>query len=80
MGAGIVLFGWLAYKSTKMPRGLAIAALISGVLTLLGGITYLAGIGTTVLGNLVNFGAAIPYFVWMIWLGRLFLSGKLAKA
>jgi hypothetical protein len=80
MGAGIVLFGWLAYKSTKMPRGLAIAALITGVLTLLGGITYLAGIGTTALGNLLNYGLIIPYIVWMIWLGRHFLSGKLATA
>ncbi len=79
-GAGIVLFGWLAYKSTKMPRGLAIAALITGVLSLLVGITFVAGLGATNLGNLLNFGLIIPYFVWVIWLGLHFLSGKIATA
>ncbi len=80
LGVGIVLFGWLAYNSAKMPRGLAIAVLISGVLSLACGIAYLGGPGLLDLANLLNFGSIIPFFVWMIWLGRLFLSGKLATA
>lgn len=79
-GVGIVLFGWLAYNSAKMPRGLAIAALLSGVISLAAGIAYLGGSGLLDLANLLNFGSIIPFFVWMIWLGRLFLSGKLATA
>jgi len=79
-GIGVFLFGWLAYKSAKMPRGLAIAALIAGVLSLVAGIAYLGGTGLADLANLLNFGLIIPFFVWMIWLGRLFLSGKLMTA
>ena len=79
-GVGIVLFGWLAYKSTKMPRGLAIIALIAGALSLVSGFAYLGGPGLLDLANLLNFASIIPFFIWMIWLGRLFLSGKLATA
>jgi hypothetical protein len=76
-GVGIILFGWLAYKSSKMPRGLAIAALIAGALSLVGGFFYLSGTGMLDLANILNFVSIIPFFVWMIWLGRLFLTGKL---
>jgi hypothetical protein len=76
-GVGIILFGWLAYKSSKMPRGLAIAALIGGALSLIAGFFYLGGAGLLDLANTLNFGSIVPFFVWMIWLGRLFLTGKL---
>ncbi|MBI5654020.1 MAG: DUF4386 family protein [Chloroflexi bacterium] len=79
-GAGVVLFGWLAFNSGKMPRGLAIAALIAGALSLIAGFFYLGGVGLLDIANLLNFGSIIPFFVWMIWLGRLFLTNKLATA
>jgi hypothetical protein len=79
-GGGIILFGWLAYKSAKMPRGLAIAALIAGIISLIAGIAYLGGTGMADLANLLNTLSIIPFIVWMIWLGRLFLSGKQATA
>lgn len=77
---GIVLFGWLAYHSAKMPRGLAIAALVSGVLSLVVAIAYAGGTGMAEIANLLNYGSNIPFFVWMIWLSLVFLSGKLATA
>ncbi|CAG0953554.1 hypothetical protein GPROT1_00276 [Gammaproteobacteria bacterium] len=79
-GVGIVLFGWLAYNSAKMPRGLAIAALVAGALSLSAGFFDLGGNGLLDVANLLNFGSIIPFFVWMIWLGRLFLTGKLTTA
>ena len=77
-GIGVMLFGWLAFNSAQMPRGLAIAALLGGALSLIAGFFYLGGAGMLDLANLLNFGSIIPFFVWMIWLGRLFLAGKLA--
>lgn len=79
-GIGIILFGWLAYNSAKMPRGLAIAGLIAGAFSLVAGFFYFGGAGLLDLANLLNFGSIIPFFVWMIWLGRRFLTRKLATA
>ena len=79
-GVGIVLLAWLAFNSPKMPRGLAIAVLIMGIMSLVAGVFYLGGAGMLDIANLLNFGSIIPSIVWMLWLGRLFLSGKMATA
>jgi hypothetical protein len=79
-GVGIILFGWLAFNSAQMPRGLAIAALIAGALSLIAGFLYMGGAGMLDIANLLNFGSIIPFFVWMIWLGRIFLTNKRATA
>jgi hypothetical protein len=63
-----------------MPRGLAIAALIAGALSLIAGFLYMGGAGMLDIANLLNFGSIIPFFVWMIWLGRIFLTNKRATA
>ena len=74
-GVGILLFGWLAYKSSKMPRLLAYIVLFAGALSLLTGLLFLAG--SSDLGNQLNFASILPFFAWMIWLAYLFLTGKL---
>lgn len=73
-GIGLALFGWLAYRSPKMPRGMGIVVIVTGVLALILAAVAFAGGGIEIFG-LVNLILTVPYVVWLIWLGRHWLAG-----
>jgi hypothetical protein len=73
-----LIFGYLAWRSARMPRLLAVLALLIGVLYLLLGVAgFMGAAGFTNGGNLVG---DILMLVWLVWLWRLFLSKKFAAA
>jgi hypothetical protein len=61
-----------------MPRGLALVVLLSGGLSLVAGILFV--VGSVQIGGLVNLLSALPFIVWVAWLGMHFLSHQLATA
>lgn len=70
-----LVFGYLAYRSSKMPRGLAVVAIIAGVFFLIGG---LAGFtGSTTFAGTISLIATLIMAVWLFWLWRVFWSKKL---
>jgi len=73
-----LIFGYLAFKGTKMPRGLAVVALVAGVFFLI------AGVGGFLTGpdfaDNISLIAILAMFVWQFWLWRIFLSKKFATA
>jgi hypothetical protein len=73
-----LIFGYLAWRSARMPRLLAVLALLIGVLYLLLGVAgFMGSAGFTNVGNLVG---DILMLGWLVWLWRLFLSKKFAAA
>jgi hypothetical protein len=71
-----LIFGLLAYRSTRMPRGLAVLALVTGVVYLLLGVAgFMGSAGVINGGNLVS---DILMLGWLVWLGVVFLSKKFA--
>ena len=72
--AGMGALGWLALRSPRMPRGLAILALITSALALTQAIAAFAGAGADLFG-LLNLILTLPYVAWLLWLGRLWLAG-----
>jgi hypothetical protein len=73
-----LIFGFLAYRSAKMPRGLAWMALLSGVFWLIAGAASF--IGSPSIGMVASLGGFAFLLAWLIWLWRVFWSGKLATA
>jgi hypothetical protein len=71
-----LIFGFLAFRSARMPRGLAVLALLAGV------IGFIAGVA----GWLVSLDMAdnlntlsIPFMLaWEVWLWRVLVSKKFA--
>lgn len=74
----ILIFGFLAYRSPKMPRGLAVVALLTGVVWGLAGAVSFNG--PTDIAMAANLAATVFWLVWLVWLWRVFSSGKLAAA
>jgi hypothetical protein len=73
-----LIFGFLAYRSARMPRGLAVVAFLTGVVFLILGVAGFMGSATIVnWGNLVG---DIFMLVWLVWLCVVFLSKKFAAA
>jgi hypothetical protein len=71
-----LIFGYLAYRSARMPRGLAVLALVTGVVYLLLGVAgFMGSAGVINGGNLVG---DILMLGWLVWLGVVFLSKKFA--
>ncbi len=70
----LLIFGYLAWRSSKMPRGLAIAALVSGGFFLLAG--FAGFLGSAGFAGTVSLIAIIAMFVWLIWLWRVFWGKK----
>ncbi len=70
---GMLLFGWLAYRSPKMPRGMGIVVIVTGALGLVLTAAAFAGSSGDVVG-LINLILIVPYVVWLIWLGRHWLA------
>ncbi len=72
-GIGLLLFGWLAYRSPKMPRGMGVVVIVTGVLSLILAVVAFAG-GSAEIFGLLNLVLTVPYVVWLIWLGRYWLT------
>jgi hypothetical protein len=78
LAAPFLIFGYLAYQNARMPRGLAVVALVAGVLFLVSGIGGFVA-GTDFADNV----SLIPFllmFVWIFWLWRVFWSKSFADA
>lgn len=73
----LLLFGYLAYRSAKMPRGLAVMALLSGVAW---AVTGLVSFGSPSIGLVLTLVSTVFWVVWLVWLWRVLSSGKLATA
>ena len=73
----LLVFGFLAYRSARVPRGLAVLALLGGVLW---AITGAVSFGGSSLGLALTLVSTIVWAAWLVWLWRFFSSGKLAKA
>ena len=73
-----LIFGLLAWRSTKMPRGVAVLALLAGAVGLVLSVAGFMGSAAIVdSGNLV---LDILMLAWVVWLGIVFLSKKFAAA
>jgi hypothetical protein len=73
-----LIFGYLAWRSARMPRGLAALTLLTGlVYVILAVAGFMGSAGFVDTGNLVG---DILMLVWLVWLWRTFLSKKFASA
>ncbi len=70
-----LIFGYLAYRSPKMPRGLAWMALLSGAFRWVAASAEFAGSGA--MDALAGLGVLVFGSVWCVWLWRLLTSGNL---
>ena len=78
MSLPFLIFGFLAYRSSRMPRGLAVVTLLAGVLYLITGVSELMRIASVAeFGGLVS---AILMLVWAVWLCVVFVSKKFTAA
>lgn len=69
-GIALVLFSYLGFQNAKMPRALSIIGILLGVVSILSGVLSSMGM---ILGSLL-----LPLFiVWLLWMGWLFLKGRL---
>ena len=73
-GIAILIFGYLGFQNAKMPRALAISAILIGVVALAA--TALA-LSSNAMSDMLGLVLIILYLVWALWLGWLFLKGKL---
>ena len=71
-----LIFGFLAYRSARMPRGLAVVTLLTGILYLITGVSGLMGIA--VIGEYAGLVAAVLMLAWAVWLCVVFTSKKFA--
>jgi len=77
-GLPFLIFGFLAWRSARMPRGVAVLALLAGAVSLVLGVAGFMGSAAIVdSGNLV---LDVLMLVWVVWLGIVFLSKKFAAA
>lgn len=70
-----LIFGYLAFRSSKMPRGLAVVALIAGGFFLISGVGGF--LGGQSFADTVSLISILAMAVWLIWLWRVFWSKKL---
>jgi hypothetical protein len=68
------MFGVLALRSAKMPRGMGLLVLVMGLITLVGSALSLFGNAKT--GGSIGMYSNLLWFVWFLWLGWHFLKGK----
>jgi hypothetical protein len=71
-----LIFGFLAYRSGKMPHALGLIALLTGVAWVIAGAASF--VGSTAIGMVASLGAFALMLVWLVWLWRVFSSGRLA--
>jgi hypothetical protein len=73
-----LIFGFLAWRSNRMPRGLAVVALLAGVTYFISGVGGF--LGSQALAENVSSLSILFVLVWLVWLWRVFLSKKFAAA
>jgi hypothetical protein len=73
-----LIFGFLAYRSNRMPRGLAVVAFLAGISLLIATVAGMMGSEGVV--NVVALVADIFMLLWLVWLGVVFLSKKFTAA
>lgn len=77
IGLWLLFAGYLTYTTSALPRGLAWLSIAAGA----GMVLVIAGFVVSYPPPLWGFAGeivfVIAYSIWAIWLGRLFLSGKL---
>lgn len=74
-GLGFLLYGWLQFSGDA--RALGILALVTGALSVIAGVVLLAGASVDIFG-LFNLALTIPFAIWLIWMGWVWLRGKAA--
>jgi hypothetical protein len=72
-----LIFGILGFRSAKMPRGLAVVALLIGVTYFISGTAGL--LGSQDLSDNISLIPMVLMLVWLGWLCRVFLSGRLTS-
>jgi hypothetical protein len=73
-----LIFGYLAFRSDRMPRGLAVLVLLAGVITFIAGVVGLLG-NPGLADSIQTF--SIPFsLAWEIWLWRVLVSKKFTAA
>lgn len=65
-GIAILLFGYLGLGNPKMPRALAVVAILLGVAS-----------AVSIVVDIVGLGLIVLIVVWLLWLAWLLLRGKL---
>jgi hypothetical protein len=73
-----LIFGFLAFRSVRIPRGLAVVALLTGITYLISGVGGL--LGSQVIADNVSTLSSILMLVWLVWLWLVFVSKKFATA
>ena len=72
----LLVFGLLANRSTRMPRGLAVVTLLTGVVWLIAGAVSFNG--QTTLAMVGGVASTVFMVIWLVWLWRHFASVKLS--
>jgi len=73
-----LVFGYLALRGTRLPRGLAALSLLAGVIFLISGISGF--LVSADLADSISLFAILAMFVWQFWLWRVFWSKGFAAA
>lgn len=73
-----LIFGFLAYRSARMSRGLALMALLSGIAWAIVGVTSFNG--STEIGMVAGLGGFVFMLAWFVGLWRVLLSQRLVTA
>ncbi|MBL7830818.1 MAG: hypothetical protein JNK41_07320 [Saprospiraceae bacterium] len=62
----LMIFGFLAFKSEKMPNGISLMALLSGIFNLISGVATLYNNKT--IGMFTGMGGLVFMLIWFTWL------------
>jgi uncharacterized membrane protein YwaF len=73
-----LIFGFLAFRSQRMPRGLAVVALLAGVTFFIAGVVGL--LGSPDMADNISLLSILLMLVWLVWLWRVFLSEKMTTS
>jgi hypothetical protein len=73
-----LIFGYLALRSTRIPRGLAVLALLAGGFNFIAGVFGILG-NPTMADSLQSF-SILFMLAWAVWLWRVLVSNKFAAA
>jgi hypothetical protein len=73
-----LIFGVLAFRNDRMPRGLAIVELLAGALFLVAGVGGF--FSSPDFADSVSLFAELLMLIWLFWLWRVFWSKKFAAA
>jgi hypothetical protein len=73
-----LIFGYLAWRSARMPRGLAVLALLTGAITFIAGVLGL--LGNPAMADSIQQFAILFMLAWEVWLWRVLVSKKFAAA